>query len=742
MNQHTAHSSIFQKINSFYPLELIKSQFKFNLLSVFFWLFMFAVVNKSVGFSFGLPYLFYSPEYLGKINGWSFYLLGISIGGFTTAYNTYSYIKFGQRYPFLATVYRPFFMFCVNNSVIPLLFITFYLIKMSLFQAEEELASPSQLIIYNLAFLGGFTSFILFSMFYFFPTSKNKHYTDEDKSDEFATSVFVKKEKWYRFVRYSRNKNFIYVGSKFKLYTSRSVKHIDKEVLEMIYAKNRINATIFEILTIITFIFISFYKDDPVMELPAAMCVILLLTLLHMVFSFITSWFGNWAYPFLFFMFISMNYISSHSTWFHFKNYAYGLNYDQDKLVKFSPESLIQSASGNEDESHRNYIQILENWKKNTGEKKPKMIIVNCSGGGSRNALWTFHILRSCNLQLNGKLNKQLQMITGASGGMVGASYYRELVLRKKRGEIDNIYDYKYFDNLGKDLLNKMSFSASTNDIFSRLQTYQINNQKYSKDRGYAWEEQFHKNTENILRHNLGYYAEAEKSAETPIMIFTPTIINDGRKLLMSTQNLNFLSNVSEDLYPKRSAQNIDFQTYFKNNDPNNICFSTVLRANATFPMVMPMMSMPTQPEMLLMDAGIRDNIGISTTLNMLDKMSDWIKKNTSGVIILEIRDTKHFQQNDQYEDIQFGDKLTRPFGNILGNLFITQDFNQEELVSFAQKSYPFKMDLVSFCLLQRDKNEISLSWHLTKSEKKKVNNAIYFPENQKSLKRLKELLK
>ncbi len=154
------------------------------------------------------------------------------------------------------------------------------------------------------------------------------------------------------------------------------------------------------------------------------------------------------------------------------------------------------------------------------------------------------------------------------------------------------------------------------------------------------------------------------------------------------------------------------------------------------------MVTLPTEPQIQLMDAGIRDNIGISTTLNMLDKMSDWIKKNTSGVIILEIRDTKHFQQNDQYEDIQFGDKLTRPFGNILGNLFITQDFNQEELVSFAQKSYPFKMDLVSFCLLQRDKNEISLSWHLTKSEKKKVNNAIYFPENQKSLKRLKELLK
>lgn len=741
MNQITGQSSIFEKINAFYPLELLKSQFKFNLLSVFFWLFLFAVANKSFGFSFGLPYLFYSPEYLGKINGWSFYLLGVAVGGFTTAYNTYSYIKLGQRYPFLATVTRPFFMFCVNNAFIPLIFVVFYLVKMSLFQAEEELARPWQILIYNFSFLGGFSSFILFSMFYFFPTTKNKHYTDEDKTDEFATSVFVKKEKWYRFVRYNRRRHFIYIGSKFKLYQSRSVQHIDKEVLELIYAKNRINATIFEVLTIISFFFISFYKDDPIMELPAGMCIILLLTLLHMIFSFITSWFGNWAYPFLFLVIMSMNYISNHSTWFHFTNYAYGLNYDKDKLVKFTPESLIKNAEIPEDESHRNYIQILENWKKQTGEKKPKLVIVNCSGGGSRNALWTLHILRSCNLHLNGKLNSHIQMITGASGGMVGASYYRELVLRKKRGEIDNIYDQKYYDNLGKDLLNKMSFSASTNDIFSRLQNFEINGHKYSKDRGYSWEEQFHKNTENILRHNLGYYTEPEKNAETPVMIFSPTIINDGRKLIISAQKMNFLSNLSYDLYPKRSAQNIDYLSYFKNNEPENINFSTVMRANATFPMIMPMMTMPTQPEMLLMDAGIRDNIGISTTLNLLDKMSDWIKKNTSGVIILEIRDTKHFMQKDTYDDIQFSDKISRPFGNILGNLFVTQDYNQEELVSFAQKSYPFKADLVSFCLLSKDKDEISLSWHLTKNEKKKINNAIFYPENQKSLRRLKELL-
>ena len=66
---------------------------------------------------------------------------------------------------------------------------------------------------------------------------------------------------------------------------------------------------------------------------------------------------------------------------------------------------------------------------------KPKLIIINTSGGGLRSALWTFYSLQYADSLLHGELLKHTELITGASGGMLGAAYLRELLLRK--------YDHK-----------------------------------------------------------------------------------------------------------------------------------------------------------------------------------------------------------------------------------------------------------------------------------------------------------
>mgnify|MGYP006207695361 FL=1 len=162
-----------------------------------------------------------------------------------------------------------------------------------------------------------------------------------------------------------------------------------------------------------------------------------------------------------------MNFLSTRTELFKYTNYAYGLDYTPSKRPSFSIETIRENAANNDDaaRSRANYITILSNWKALANEKKPKLIIVNTSGGGSRSALWTFTVLQNCDEETNGKLSKHLQMITGASGGMVGAAYYRELLLREKNGEVKNIYASEYRENLSKDLLNKLAFSVSTNEL-------------------------------------------------------------------------------------------------------------------------------------------------------------------------------------------------------------------------------------------------------------------------------------
>lgn len=740
------NSQFIKIVGSLFPIHILLGHLKYNLISLFYWVLLFLITADSLGSAFGVPYLFFSPEYLGEVNAWSFGLLGFSLGGFTMAFNTYSYIKLGPRYPFLATVSRPFYKFCINNSVLPLIYVAFYLYQMSVFQMKEELVSAMDLLEYISAFLIGFCSFIALSIFYFFPTTREKgeKLAQDESSSNPIQSVTQSKEKWYDYFRTEKQRTYYYFGRRLKLHQSRTTKHLDKSIIEHVFAKNRINASIFEILTIISFIISGQFIDYPIFEFPAAMSIVLLLTIVHMLFSAMMSWFHRWTYPILFGGIMIMNFFSIHSPFFTYKNYAYGLDYSKEKLQKYNSVEIkkLIDKDDSEVDSKKNMIAILEKWKQKTGHEKPKLVILNTSGGGSRSALWTFTVLQNCDKTLNGQLADHLNLITGASGGMVGAAYYREIVLRHQQGKINERYDQRFVANLGKDLLNKLSFSASTNDLFFRYQTFTYNKHDYTKDRGYAFEEHLHENTDNFLRHDLGYYELYEKNAHIPIMIFSPTVVNDGRRLLISSQSLNFITENQDS--PKEvstSFENIDYQTFFAENDPMKIRFSSVLRMSATFPFIMPMVTMPTKPEMQLMDAGIRDNYGSKTALDYLFSLRKWIEENTSGVVILEIRDTKRILNNEFYKQISLTDKLTLPFGNMYNNFPRTQDFDQEQLLKVATSGFKFPVDIITFNLRENRKDRISLSWHLTKQEKMKIANAFNSLNNQAAFNRLRKLL-
>jgi len=152
--------------------------------------------------------------------------------------------------------------------------------------------------------------------------------------------------------------------------------------------------------------------------------------------------------------------------------------------------------------------------------------------------------------------------------------------------------------------------------------------------------------------------------------------------------------------------------------------------------------SMPTSPEMHVMDAGIRDNYGGKVCVAYLNSLSDWIKENTSGVIILKIRDTKKILSGESLHKVSMLNKITLPFGNMYKNFTRTQDFDQDELIKIAANSFDFPMDMVVFNLRESSKDRISLSWHLTGVEKKKINGALRSKNNQYALEQLRSLLR
>jgi hypothetical protein len=742
---------LWQGLMDFFPIHLIFSHVKYNIVVLFYWLFLFAIINNYFGLNFGVPYLFLSPEYLGTTSYMSFFLLGFSVGGFIMAFHTYSYIRLGPFYPFIATLSRPFFKFSLNNSFIPLLFILNLAIRIWFFQREQEAIGALDTFLFIFAFVWGCAMFVALSFLYFFPTNKDLFRLTGKRAEDYLITEssiktsFHKKQRWFDYFSRENQDAYYYLGKGMRLKQSRGCDHYDIGLLNQVFSQNHTNASIFEIVLISSFFTIGFFRDYDVFRLPAAVSIMMLLTIILMIVSAFFSWFKRWTYVLIILLLIGMNQLSKSGTIFQFQSAAFGLSYAPEDKVDFSPD-IIQGLVSIEDaiEDQDAYVSILENWKGRQASEKPKLVLINSSGGGLRSALWTFCVMQELDRLTDHEFSQQVHMITGASGGMVGAAYYRDLMLQKANGELVSLQNESFLHNISKDLLNRVAFSISTSDVFVRLQSVEYNGHVYPKDRGHAFEEELIQNLDGALSENLGFYKVPEKEAVVPVMIFTPTIINDGRRLLISSQNLGFLQKhvLSENrgLFPM--VEDVEYRRLFQNNHPDDIRFASVLRMSATFPYIMPMVTMPTKPGMQVMDAGIRDNYGTKTTVNFIESLEQWIRQNTSGVIVIKIRDSRKVLKGEEYKQVGMLDKLFLPFGNMYGNFPRVQDLDQDNLLMRSRLFEDGLIDVVTFNLRSTPEDRIALSWHLTRQEREKVIQAIQQDNNASEIQRLLYLLR
>jgi len=163
---------------------------------------------------------------------------------------------------------------------------------------------------------------------------------------------------------------------------------------------------------------------------------------------------------------------------------------------------------------------------------------------------------------------------------------------------------------------------------------------------------------------------------------------------------------------------------------------------SATFPYITPIVSLPSEPRIEIMDAGLRDNFGLETTLRFIKTFNDWIAANTSGIVIIQIRDKHKNIAIDDNPSQTLAQALVRPMGSFYGHLFEVQDYNQNQQIQAADLWCKSKIDIVDLQLRNELNDRISLSWHLTKKEKKKVLASLTLPENQTAIKNIVELLK
>lgn len=750
---------MIDKIFYSFPIQLLVNNFKRNPILIFCWLLLCAIITGSFGKLMGVPFLFLDPEYLDNTDFLSFFLVGLTCGGFSMAFHISCYISECYKFSFLGSLSKPFTRFCLNNSIIPFTFLGWYIYEIILFHNLNE-SNEGLFLFYKVAGLCSGFILMLFLLFaYFQLTNKDIFKVLASRMDLRMRKVKITRVNvMHRLDTIKKRKQQVkyYLDFDFKLKEIDQNNTYDKTVILKVFDQNHLNSIVIEFFIFVLIFILGIFRDNAYFQIPAAASFFLFLTILIMIAGALSFWLRRWALmavvTFLLFLnfLIMFNYVSS-----DYK--AFGLDYTQEPK-SYSLETIRTSNNPVQIKKDKEAtLEILKRWRsKFPMEKKPQMVFICTSGGGQRAALWTVKSLQVADSITKGALMKHTMLITGASGGLVGAGYFRELYLQKQSGKKINLQEKKYLDNISKDVLNPMIFSLLVNDFFIRFQSFNYLGYKYLKDRGYSFEQKLNQNTNYVLDKPLGAYTLPEKQNLIPLLFLAPNIMNDGRKLFISSQPVSYMNmDVPSDikLYEEK-IKGIDFYSFFQDHGSQNLRFLTALRMNATFPYITPNISLPSNPPMKIMDSGISDNFGIGDAIRFLYVFNDWISENTSGVIFLSIRDSPKDKEIEDNSNDSLFDKIFVPISSLYKNFDNIQDFNNDRQIEFAQKWFKgniVKLDIQYFAEsineegkgeLNKDENtRASLSWRLTSREKDNIVGNVYLPGNLKALNNLNELI-
>ncbi|MCF8278424.1 MAG: hypothetical protein K9J17_16980 [Flavobacteriales bacterium] len=758
------NNQIVQRTLYFFPFRLVVLHLKKNYILLFFWVALGAFASGYIGHGYGVPYLFWDPEYMGHVDFWSFLILGFSLGGFIMAFHISSYIQNSYRFPFLATVSKPFFKYSLNNSIIPGIFLAIYIYSIVDFQYKNELfllgndLKVGRQLAWDIAgLLSGILLFMIPGHTYFLALSRNIFrvigISEEDlrlKRRKKAIQVLMQKNLQWRNVNAPRENDYewkvsTYMINWFKIGLTRESDHYETEMVQKVFRQNHMIAVVFELAVIVSFLVLGAYRETPKLTIPAGAVIFLTSTMLLMVTSAIHSALRGWSTVFLIASIIGLHFLVQNDILLY-ESRAYGMNYDDDPAI-YNLDSLetMQQNFSTYDQDVNLHHEILKKWRlKNVNRRseKPKLVLVCVTGGGARSALWSYKAMQVADSITNGELMKHTQVMCGASGGMFGLAYRRELYLRSQTDSSIDLNSQEYVDRMGMDVLNPIATSLAVNDWFIRFQKFRDGTYIYSKDRGYALEKQFNENTQGFVDKRLGDYAAPERDALIPLMFFSPSIINDGRSLYISSQPIAHLTFNHPNVLKGQTLQSaVEFRRFFKNQDPDNTWFSSILRMNATFPYISPQVTLPSDPEMEVMDAGFRDTYGASLALKHLYAIRQWVEKNTSGVVIVQIRDSRKIEPIKANPPRSLFNLIANPLGHIYDNLFTMQDYTNDDLTVYAQNWLGTDLEVIDLELTRPEVEDISLSWHLTTKEKFIIQRSAYNEKNQAAMYRLKELL-
>ena len=727
------------------PVQLLLLHFRKYQVLLLFWMMLFLIAAGGFMKSFGADALMLAPEYLGNVNFVSTALVGMAIGVFIMCWNVTTFILFSRHFTFLAATQYPFLKYCINNSVIPLLFLFFYLIKACRFFYVKELMGTGEVIFLNSGFLAGLFFTLSISFLYFFGADKSilkklqplfnntKGFISQlgpDRGHVKGAGALIHPE--------------YFLDSFLRVRRCRDVSHYRQDLVDKVFKRHHFAAVLSVLIAYVFLVIIGFFLDHPAFQIPAAASIVILFAILIGISGALTYFLQSWSVPVFILFLLVLNVLYKYDV-IDPTSKAYGLNYGKEApRPAYTAQNLkTQSSDSNIRKDKQNMEAILMRWKGKQDAAKPLMVVITTSGGGTRSATFTLNVLQQLDSLTGGRIMDKTALITGASGGMIGASYFRELYRQKLTDGHIRLQDQKYADAISKDLLNPTFSSFVARDILAPEQKFSVGPYSYLRDRGYSFENALNDNTRGVLDKKLGDYKKDESAAVIPMMLYHTVITRDGKKMLISTQPVRFMTQPATDSAITRANPDaLDFATFFKAQNPYNLRMLTILRMQATFPVVLPNVWLPSEPIIDVMDGGLRDNYGVDNSLRFLTAMKDWIAEHTSGVVMVQVRDRMDGGWEAPFESGNITDNATKPFFLLQNNWYKMMEYAQNDMLSYFTANCPFPVHNVVFQYMpSKEENKAALSFHLSQREKRDIAASLHSSQNTESFAKIEALL-
>ena len=370
--------------------------------------------------------------------------------------------------------------------------------------------------------------------------------------------------------------------------------------------------------------------------------------------------------------------------------------------------------------------KVLESWvgsvksfderARCTPMSKPRAVVMMTSGGGIRAAVWTAVVLRELDRLYCG-FSYHTKLIAGASGGMVGAAYYlaHELPAPGESRVTSELPE------IAKDSLAPVARSLALRDVPWFFLPFPFD------DRGRALEKAWSGHVE-AMGERFTSLAPGEAAGWRPSLVFSPMLVEDGRQLLISNLELDEIVqrparrlDIGEQIYSRPSVQ------FFHLYPDSKVSIATVARMSASFPWVSPASELPSEPYRRVVDAGYFDNFGGYVTAAWLRRYLPYLRANTSGVLVVQIRDDESDDANRAVASAE-AELPERAFSELvapLSAIFKTRNPAKNYHNDFDLSAFTSEDGFVSSVVIELPKETAPLSWNLTARETKHIAAAV-----------------